>query len=123
MGRLSGSTFDPGEHWYQYDGNVWYRWTAPEDGLSIFKVSDSHEIHVYTGTAISDIRPVSYGLFRNSAVIQVRKGQTYHIAITLRSDCDSDRGEFSLEWSSDPVFDYGVAENDHFEDAVPLRGV
>lgn len=62
---IRGSTEEPGEpdHAYASDGHsVWYRWTAPGNGLATITISENDfppALAVYTGTAVDDLTLVT----------------------------------------------------------------
>jgi hypothetical protein len=109
-----GATRESGEPLHDfYDGgagSVWYRWTAPRDGVARFWIDWSNFrgiCAVYTGDTVSALQRVAIleeGSFRATA------GTTYMVAVAGELT-----GSFKLRWREAPP-------NDDIDHAEPLAG-
>lgn len=108
--------------------SVWYRWTAPEDGLASFDTFDSNfdsVLAVYAGTVVSALTPlgdnddVDRTTRQSRVTVRVTGGQLYRIAVDgFRTDSSFQRaGDIHLAWD----FALGGG-NDHFAEAQLLQG-
>ncbi len=77
-----GATLEPGEpsNLYNDDGSVWWKWTAPANGL--VRLFSWGSIVVYTGSSVSSLTNVSgSSRFRNPVTFVAQAGVTYCIAV------------------------------------------
>jgi hypothetical protein len=107
----NGSTVDasvePGEPLGDFfsDKTVWWSWTAPESRKMVFwlsNVSQSFQLRVFNGTALSALSPIT----------NAQAAQTYAIQVSGRN-----QGTFTLNVA--PVVQ---PPNDHFTNAFTLTG-
>ena len=117
-GTLAGTTVDataepnePKHAGQPAQASVWYRWTAPADGLASFDtcIADFNtRLAVYTGAALVDLVEVASndnsddcgaGSLQSSASFVARSGVTYQIAV----DAWGGTGTFTLAWERAPL--------------------
>ncbi len=107
-GDLTGATPEAGERVPWGQQTVWYRWTAPTDGDTVFDTTDSSArtwLSVYTGTSVGSLTLVAEaGNGSTDAVatagrarFHVSAGTTYAIQISNAWDV----GPFQLGWIFD----------------------
>jgi hypothetical protein len=123
--RTTGATRETGEP--NHAGNagghsVWYRWTAPADGLAHLDTLDAPYgsygpqfdtlLAVYTGTSIGALSLVAAEdprWFASRATFPVSAGTVYRIAVDGK---DGASGTFVLNWRvSPPNDDYATADS------------
>lgn len=84
---LRYSTFEAGEaagvwpDYYSEGGSVWYRWTAPSDGVFAF-LNGAGDLRLYTGSALPSLVSLSYSSRR--PVVRLTAGQ--QVAIRVRGN-------------------------------------
>ena len=117
-GNNQGATLELGEQVGSLAATVWYRWRAEADGAMHWNADDyGSKVLVFTGDDMESLRLVS-GPPRESAVVPVRAGDEYRIAVAGAAARSGGR-RFELEW-------HEVARgftNDDFADAEPIDGV
>ena len=109
-GNSFGASMEDGEP--EHDGvgsaSVWWRWTAPADGMAIFDTFDSDfdtVLAVYTG-ALGDLVEIAANddAAPNTRLSRVQfsaaSGVTYHIAV---SGYEADTGSIVLNWTMPDV--------------------
>jgi hypothetical protein len=117
-GTLAGTTVDataetdePDHAGYPALSSVWYRWTAPADGIASFDTCSADfntRLAVYTGAALADVAEVAsnddsddcgVGGLQSSVSFVARGGVTYEIAV----DALGATGTFTLAWERAPL--------------------
>jgi hypothetical protein len=81
-----GATREPGEFSppFNYEGSVWWNWTAPASGG--VSVDCQHSVIVYAGASVSSLTNVSdLNRFFGGATFIARAGVTYRIAVYATS--------------------------------------
>ena len=96
---------------------VWYEWTAPEDGLWEFAVTNAMRVRAFVGDNISDLRLVSSHEYA-WALFPATDGQTYQIAVAVPGT-ETAGGTFDLIWR---IPSHRLADNDAFSDAAQIQG-
>jgi hypothetical protein len=119
--RYQAWPWDPptGEPWFysnQGGHSIWYRWTAPEEGVCVISGAGQDgfllSIGVYTGVVVSDLQLVAFPA-GGPIAFQASEGITYHIAI------DGFNGrEGPLTWSLSLR-----PKNDSLASATPIVGI
>jgi PASTA domain len=113
-GSAAGSTIDATKEPHEPDHaadlgghSVWYRWTAPRDGLATFETCGSAFdtlLAVYTGAAIATLAEVDANddaCGAGSRVVFVAaSGTTYRVAV---DGWDGAAGVFNLSWTLDAL--------------------
>ena len=105
-GTNNGATADAGEFLRQKYGSshtVWYKWTAPSNGLLRLEVTDADfdtVMGVFTGSSANNLNTIAYdddgGEGGMSAVdLYVEEGVVYSIAV---GGYDTLQGDFVLNW-------------------------
>lgn len=116
-GHNLGATLEPGEQVGQLGGTVWYRWRAVADGGQEFRTdATSVRVLVFQGERIGALRLVS-GSPAPSALVPVRAGEEYLIAVAA-SDAYTSGRRFTLSWRTLDRY----PENDDFANAQALAG-
>jgi hypothetical protein len=135
-GTRAGATSEPGEP--QHGGlaavhSVWYRWTAPHDGMVIAdtcaSATSGANLAVYSGSDVSSLQrlasnsgvghwnahpigwPLDCGIHQSRVAFPVEEGEKYLAAV----DQGTDAFELHLAFREPPP-------NDNFADATPLEG-
>lgn len=117
-GTIAGTTVDataetnePDHAGLPAQASVWYRWTAPGDGIATFDTCAAAfdtRLAVYTGTALADLVEVASnddsdacgaGSSQSSLSFVARDGVTYQIAV----DAIGATGTFTLAWEHVPL--------------------
>ena len=91
-GSTVGATAQSGEPehatWYGGGpfGSIWYRWTAPVNGVLTLRSSNYHDVAVYTGDSVATLERASspewgWGMSDDANLMPVRRGETYLIAL------------------------------------------
>ena len=114
--HTAGATAEPGEphHYGSPVGSVWYRWTAPEDGvLRVEPPGNGHGYAVYTGSGLGSMTRLASG-GSVASTVRVQRGTDYAIAVD-RLYGDGAPGELRLRHLTRPA-------NDGFASAEPLSG-
>ncbi|HEX8066882.1 MAG TPA: hypothetical protein VF520_10175 [Thermoleophilaceae bacterium] len=100
-------------------GSVWYRWTAPADGVASIALKRGSGVYtdpayaVYTGTAVGALARVARGGY--SGRLRVKRGVTYAVAVAAQYGGEVAR--FGLT-----VAEKEMADNDMLADAIELSG-
>ena len=105
-GTTVNATREPSEPFhagYPGNGSVWYRWTAPANGLIKFTVVGSGRdclLGVYRGSQINNLVPVAsnYGYLQSSVSFAVTFGAVYLVAV----DSLTLQGSTILDWAVPP---------------------
>ncbi len=125
-GSVSGSnvasTRETGEPQFGNAFSVWWKWTAPANGVSVFDTIGSSfdvETAVYTGSSVGALTLVvrdsdSGGSLASRVSFNAVAGTVYSIAVTGFSDRT---GSIRLNWQFT-----GGASNDNFSNAVTISG-
>ena len=113
LGSNKGATLERGEWHWSMLGNVWYKWTAPSDGVWSFDVQqvgdpdavDYHYVVAYTGDDVTSLRMVSDlpGIEKpqdHPARVRAGGGQVYHIMIATQG-----YWEFAKSTHLNPLFE------------------
>jgi hypothetical protein len=140
----SGATTEPGETAAQFSGTVWFRWTAPGDGIATFEASgrtslgSSMEVTIRVGQeqSLSDMpwAGVSRELTGRLARLRipVRAGTEYRIQVENRAFVTPEEVTFRLVGlepithpdfavqTGVPYFHVRPNANDNFASAFPL---
>ena len=117
-GTLAGSTVnataetnEPDHAGYPAQNSVWYRWTAPADGIASFDTCSADfntRLAVYTGAALADLveeasndnsDDCGVGSLHSSLTFVARSGVTYQMAV----DALGATGSFMLTWKRAPL--------------------
>lgn len=122
-GTTVNATREPSEPFhagYPGNGSVWYRWTAPANGLIKFTVVGSGRdclLGVYRGSQINNLVPVAsnYGYLQSSVSFAVTSGAVYLIAV----DSLTLQGSTILDWAVPPP----PPGNDSFVGATAIVGL
>lgn len=97
------------------DGSVWYRWTAPADGILAIDAGAANwrdsGTTAWTGDDVATLEQAGY----TRDGWQVSAGTTYHLQSTAFSSWQPNR--FVLTWTLHPV-----VVNDQFDDAIRITG-
>ena len=116
-GNNLGATLEPQESFGALAATVWYRWTAPQDGLWQFDLDDSHYVTAaFAGADIANLRLVS-GIPSRNIQISATLGAEYRIVVAAK-DAFAAGSSHTLTWASG-ADDNGPA-NDHFRNATEL---
>ena len=123
-GEMAGTnvaaTIQPGEWLGNFTASVWYRWTAPGNGVYWFETDSAASFALaFTGDDIQDLRLVSR-LPESGIWIAARGGTEYAIAVAAGGAYVSGRG-FVLKWRAATASDRRVS-NDDFANAARLAG-
>lgn len=122
-GSVSGTTVsatrESGEPYHVYSGygSVWYRWTAPADGLIRFTAPGGTLLAVYQGSQVTSLAPIASnsGYPQSSVSFAVTSGSVFQIAV----DSPVSGGvDFVLNWSVPPP----PPGNDNFAGAAVIAG-
>ena len=98
-GTNEGATLEAGEFFGDLAATVWYRWTAPNDGVWQFESSTSElRVLAFAGERLADLRLVS-GFARDRAEIPARGGEVYRIAVASQNATASGR-TYELAWDT-----------------------
>jgi PASTA domain/F5/8 type C domain len=117
-GTLGGTTIEattepnePDHAGFPAQASVWYRWTAPADGIASFDTCSADfntRLAVYTGAAPADLVEVASNdnsddcgvvSVQSSLTLVARSGSTYQIAV----DALGATGTFTLAWERVPL--------------------
>ncbi|HEX5418250.1 MAG TPA: Calx-beta domain-containing protein [Chloroflexota bacterium] len=107
--------------------SVWYRFTAPSDGIFLFDPTGSTfdvVVGLYSGSSLDAVQALPT-IYSRGAALRVTAGSVYDIAIDGRRSCagggscspDVDRGSYVLTWSHVPP-----PTNDSFAAATKITG-
>jgi hypothetical protein len=103
---------EPDHAGYPAQASVWYRWTAPANGIASFDTCNAAfdtRLAVYTGAALADLIEVASnddsedcgaGSGQSSLSFVARGGSTYQIAVDGFAGAT---GEFTLAWERVPL--------------------
>ncbi len=117
-GTNAGATLEPGEFFGHLAGTVWYRWTAPSDGVWKFESNTSDlRVLAFVGERLPDLRLVS-GFADDRAVFPAQGGDVYRIAVASQ-DAEASGKTFELTWGA---VDNRVPGNDDFAGAEEIPG-
>lgn len=108
-GTVAGTTIeatkqpDEPDHVGNLGGHsIWYRWTAPHDGIATFETCGSDFdtlLAAYTGTALPDLEPVEGNddacSTESRIVFPAEEGTTYRVAV---DGFDGESGHVALAW-------------------------
>lgn len=111
--RASKQTGEPNHAGTVGGRSVWYRWTAPEDGLATFDTFDSNfdsVLAVYSGASVSalttlgDNDDVDRTTRQSRVTVRVLSGQTYRVAVDgFRTESSFQRaGDIRVAWDFEP---------------------
>ena len=118
----NGATLESGEFHGGLAATVWYEWTAPDDGVWVFYAGRQElVIRVFEGTNVDDLRLLSPPGHTAHAFLVARAGQTYRVAIGVKS-ADASPLDFRLDWRRTTI-DRLPGTNNLFEDADEIHGV
>ena len=129
--RMAGATLERGESWGSLAGTVWYRWTAPEDGVYSFQTVVRYEDrgfvsgpryipNVMVFRAANDfgkLRLAATFPYHADRYFTARGGESFRIAAAHRSEQSS--FPFTLEWRRTIL---NSVDNDAFAEADALAG-
>ena len=118
-----GATLEAGELYGHLSSTVWYRWTAPDDGVWEFQIEDSEVVHllVFLGVDVADLRLVSnFGNAADVITVNAKKDQTYRIMVASPDAYSGGWVYSALKWKKvdDPSGRW--IQNDMFADAADL---
>ena len=100
-GNNSGASLEPGERIGGGAATVWYRWTAPEDGVWEFTPDDwDSQVLVFTGDQVATLRLVAGDLWNSVCSLRVQAGTEYHVAVAA-VDASGKERSFTLKWEKD----------------------
>ena len=117
----SGATVESTEFHGGLAATVWYEWTAPEDGFWIFWVQPQDlVVHVFEGARVNDLRLLSNPGHESHVYLVARGGQTYRVAVGVRS-ADASPLDFSLNWRRTTPKDL-PGTNHLFQNAIEIGG-
>ena len=118
----NGATLEGGEFHGGLAATVWYEWVAPEDGVWFFRVQHQElVVHVFEGERVNGLRLLSDPGGGSIAYVVARGGQTYRIAVGVRS-ADSSPLDFRLNWRR-TAKDGLPGANNLFEEAAEIAGL
>jgi len=115
-----GASYEPDEPFHAGQGcysSVWYKWTAPSDGVLVVESSGIHTLlGAYTGSAVSSLTEVASDeeFWGSRIAVDVVPGTTYRIAV---DGYDGETGTFQLTWHL-----YAHPANDDLANAEMLTG-
>ena len=124
-GTNLGATLESGERFGQFAATVWWRWTAPRDGVWRFRIEDAHIVHVlgFTGRQVDELRLMSgiRSLEESDQGVKfpVREGNEYYICVASPDAFEGGAKFNALSWSE---FDGSSGTGDMFDDAQILEG-
>lgn len=120
VGNVGGSSIEPGEALWKtnFAGSIWYRWTAPFDGLAhlVFSAGAADlntRASLYEGSGIDDLRRLTPTLITNGLVTPVTQGSIYYIAVATTTRADE---PIAFEIIEPPV-------NDNLANAIVLNAM
>lgn len=120
---------EPGHYWSDSTNSVWWRWTAPSNGVATVMLSDNSMyacLAVYTGTQLSTLQSTEVGSDACGAfehglarvTFRALAGTTYRFAV---AGDEGDEGTFKLHFDfRDDVV--GTPANDHVQNAAQIAG-
>jgi Ca2+-binding RTX toxin-like protein len=112
-GSVYGATAEPGEILDFSAASVWYRWTAPEDGLYCFVPDGARPgATVYTGASLNAL-VVAAGPSQGNIFLSATGGTEYYVRFAGRNW--NDTNDTQLRWGKAPV-------NDDFAGALTIDG-
>ena len=118
-GTNDGATIERGEFLGGAAASVWYRWTAPDDGVwTLFTDVGPLTVRVFEGASVSTLRLLSSPVQTSRAHLVAKKGETYHVLVGTRS-ADASSHDFTLSW--DPITSASFG-NSLFEGAMDIGG-
>lgn len=115
QGSNQGATLETGEFFGNIAATVWFRWTAPNNGVYRFE-SDNTNLRViaFSGSRPSNLRLLS-GFPSWRASFSAAKGREYQIAVAA-NDAYGGGSSFELLWEPDELQD----SNDYFKNAQDI---
>lgn len=105
-GTNLGATIEPGEQFGTLASSVWWRWTAPKDGIWSFGVEDASNLIllVFEGNRVNNLRLVSsVPSVGDSSHFQATEGKEYFIVVASLDAYQGGSQFESLTWSETDI--------------------